>query len=73
MWSHRPKHLLTLISNNTAWNWGSYVGFFWAGMTALCFVWAYFRLPETKGLTYAELDELFQAKVPARQFGKSRT
>ncbi|KAK6441829.1 hypothetical protein LTR95_001938 [Oleoguttula sp. CCFEE 5521] len=64
--------LTPYMLNNTAWNWGSYVGFFWAGMTALCFVWAYFRLPETKCLTYAELDELFQAKVPARQFGKSR-
>ncbi|OQO06076.1 hypothetical protein B0A48_08664 [Cryoendolithus antarcticus] len=65
--------LTPYMLNNTAWNWGSYVGFFWAGMTALCFVWAYFRLPETKGLTYAELDELFQAKVPARQFGKPKT
>lgn len=31
-------------------------------------VWAYFRLPETKGRTFRELDILFENKVPARQF-----
>ena len=47
-------------------------GFFWAGMTALCFIWAFFRLPETKGLTFAELDVLFEKRVAARNFKKAR-
>ena len=43
-------------------------GFFWAGCTALCLIWAFFRLPETKGLTFAEIDVLFAQKVSARKF-----
>ena len=37
--------LTPYMLNNTAWNWGAKTGFFWAGMTALCIVWAFFRLP----------------------------
>ncbi len=44
------------------------LGFFFGGLAALCFVWAYFRVPETVGRTYEELDILFERKVPARQF-----
>lgn len=43
-------------------------GFFWAGSCSLCFLWAYFRLPETKDRSPAELDRLFIDKVPARKF-----
>lgn len=32
--------------------------------------WAYFRLPETGGFSYAELDILFANRVPARKFTK---
>ncbi len=39
-----------------------------AAMSLLCLVWAYFRLPETKDRTYAELDILFEFRVPARKF-----
>ena len=31
-------------------------------------VWAYFRLPETKDRSASELDELFERRIPARQF-----
>ena len=45
-----------------------YTGFVWGG-TALCtFVWAFFRLPESSGRTYEELDILFAKQVPARKF-----
>jgi SP family general alpha glucoside:H+ symporter-like MFS transporter len=30
--------------------------------------WAFFRLPEPKGRSYAELDVLFESRVPARKF-----
>lgn len=34
-------------------------------------LWAVFRLPETKGRTYAELDWLFAKHTPAREFKKA--
>lgn len=43
-------------------------GFCWAGTAFCSMVWAYFRLPETKGRTFDELDVLFANKVPTRQF-----
>lgn len=49
-------------------NWKGKTAFFWGGMSFLCFLWGYYRLPECKGRTYEELDILFQKRVPARQF-----
>ncbi|OAQ80460.1 sugar porter (SP) family MFS transporter [Purpureocillium lilacinum] len=57
--------------SSTAWNWGARAAFFWAGSCLLSVVWVYFRLPEPKGRTYAELDELFEKKVPARKFAST--
>ena len=34
----------------------------------LCAVWTYFRVPEPKGRTYAEMDLLFESRVSARKF-----
>ncbi|RAL11378.1 general substrate transporter [Aspergillus homomorphus CBS 101889] len=59
-----------LMLNPTAWNWRGYAGFFWFGSAFLTFVWSYFRLPETKGRTYEELDLMFAREVPTREFGK---
>lgn len=44
------------------------LGFFFGGLGVLCYAWAYFRMPETMGRTYEELDLLFDKKVPAREF-----
>ncbi|KAF2712542.1 general alpha-glucoside permease [Pleomassaria siparia CBS 279.74] len=55
-----------------AWNWGPKAAFFWAGSNALFSVYIFFRMPETKGRTYAELDILFENKIAARQFAKTR-
>jgi MFS transporter, SP family, general alpha glucoside:H+ symporter len=57
--------------NPTAWNWGNYTGFFWAGLCALSTVYTYFRVPEPRGRTFAELDLLFERKVSARKFAKT--
>lgn len=46
------------------------LGFFFGGLGFLCLIWAYFRMPETMGRSYAELDLLFDRKVPAREFKK---
>lgn len=58
--------------NATAWNWRGRAGFFWAGSCLLITIWAYFRLPETKGRSPAEIDKLFMDKVPARQFASTK-
>ncbi|KAH0277784.1 sugar porter family MFS transporter, partial [Aureobasidium melanogenum] len=57
--------------NPDAWNWGAKAGFFWASTGALCAVWTYFRVPEPKGRTYAEMDMLFEARVSARKFSET--
>ncbi|KAH7309712.1 general substrate transporter [Stachybotrys elegans] len=57
--------------SSAAWNWGSRTAYFWAGTCFLCVVWVFFRLPEPKGRTYAELDLLFEQRVPARKFAKT--
>ncbi|KAJ5273703.1 hypothetical protein N7478_008828 [Penicillium angulare] len=57
--------------NPTAWNASGKTGFFWGSTAFIAFVWAYFRLPEPKGRTYAELDILFAKKVPARKFAST--
>lgn len=54
--------------NPIEWNWKGKAGFFWAGTAALTATWSYFRLPETKGRTYEELDLLFHKGVSARKF-----
>ena len=33
----------------------------------------YFYMPETKGRTPAEIDEMFEAGIPARKFASTRT
>jgi SP family general alpha glucoside:H+ symporter-like MFS transporter len=52
----------------TAWNFGNYAGFFWAGSCFLAIVYTYFRVPEPAGRTFAELDLLFERRVSARKF-----
>lgn len=58
--------------NPTAWDWGNYAGFFWAGSCFLSIVYTFFRVPEPRGRTFAELDLLFERKVPARKFAKTQ-
>lgn len=57
--------------NPDAWNWKGKAEFFWAGMASLCFMWTYFRLPEPKGRTYAEMDVLFEQGIDARRFNSA--
>lgn len=58
--------------NPSAWNWKNYTGFFWGGICFCCIIYTYFRLPEPKGRTFAELDLLFEKGVPARKFSSTR-
>ncbi|KAK7409302.1 hypothetical protein QQX98_008542 [Neonectria punicea] len=68
---------LTAIFNNavtprmisaSGWGWGAKTGLFYAGTNLLCFIWCWFRLPETKDRTFGEIDILFDNRVPARKF-----
>ncbi|KAK4935217.1 hypothetical protein LTR10_023679 [Elasticomyces elasticus] len=60
--------LTTYQLNPTAWAWGAKSGFFWAGSAILGLLFTWFYIPEPKGRTVAELDLLFEKKVPARSF-----
>lgn len=44
--------------------------FFWGSLSFLTTVWGFFRLPETKDRTFAEMDFMFQKGVPARKFAE---
>lgn len=56
--------------NPTAGNWKGKTALFWCVCAFLFFVWAFFRLPETKGRTFEELDIMFAKGIPARDFAK---
>lgn len=54
--------------NPLSWNWGAKSFYFWSAAACFCLIYCYFRLPETKGLTYHELDILFEKRAGARKF-----
>ncbi|KAH9894604.1 general substrate transporter [Xylariomycetidae sp. FL2044] len=49
-------------------NLGGKVGFVFFGLSLPMCIFQYFNLPEMKGRNYAELQEMFDRKLPARQF-----
>ncbi|RSH93089.1 hypothetical protein EHS25_007442 [Saitozyma podzolica] len=51
------------------WNWGAKAAYFWLGGNLGVTIWAFFRLPETRGLSYAEMEILFANRISARKFG----
>ncbi|KAJ5133367.1 hypothetical protein N7448_001604 [Penicillium atrosanguineum] len=63
--------LTPYMLNPSAWDWGNYTGFFWGGICFLCIIYAYFRVPEPSGRSFAELDLLFERGVSARKFAEA--
>ncbi|KAF5987165.1 major facilitator superfamily transporter [Fusarium coicis] len=61
-------YLASRLLNPTGWNLGGKCGYVWGGTAVVCFVSAYFFLPELKDRSYRETDILFKRKVPARKF-----
>jgi SP family general alpha glucoside:H+ symporter-like MFS transporter len=54
--------------NADGWNWGAKSGYFFLGFDIAFFIYLYFYLPETRNRTTAEIEYLFQKKVPCRKF-----
>lgn len=44
------------------------LGFFFGGLSLISLAWSYFRLSETMGRTYEELDLMFEKDVKTREF-----
>ncbi|KAF4470889.1 maltose permease [Fusarium albosuccineum] len=60
--------IMPKMLNPSAWDLEGKSCFVYAGTSFLCLIWCYFRLPETKKLTYLELDILFEKKAPTSKF-----
>ncbi|RFU31066.1 hypothetical protein B7463_g5294, partial [Scytalidium lignicola] len=56
--------------NTTDLNWGPKYGYIWAGSNLICLVVFFLFIPEMKGRSLEEVDEMFQNRVPRRQFPK---
>lgn len=48
--------------------WGPQYGFIWFPSCIIATLWVWLFLPETKGRTLEEIDEMFEARLPARKF-----
>lgn len=60
--------IVTHALNPLGWNLKGRTNWIWCGTCFLSFIYCYFRLPEAKGLTYHELDILFEKGADARKF-----
>lgn len=61
-------YLASRLLNPTGWNLAGKCGYVWGGTALVCWIGAYFGLPEMKHRSYRELDILFHRRVPARKF-----
>jgi MFS transporter, SP family, general alpha glucoside:H+ symporter len=61
-------YLASKLLNPTGWNVAGKCGYVWGGTAVVCWILAYFGLPELKGRSYREADILFNRKIGARKF-----
>lgn len=61
-------YLASQLLNPTGWNLAGKCGYVWGSTAVVCWLSAYFFLPELKHRTYRESDILFNRRVPARKF-----
>ncbi|GHJ86361.1 hypothetical protein NliqN6_2763 [Naganishia liquefaciens] len=54
-------------------NWGVRIGYLFGGLTFLGMIVVYFFMPETKGRSAQEMDELYARGIPARKFHLTET
>ncbi|KAJ8110487.1 hypothetical protein ONZ43_g5857 [Nemania bipapillata] len=50
--------------------WGPKYGYIWTGSCVIAGTWIWLYLPEVKGRTLEQIDEMFEARVSARKFRK---
>ncbi|KAJ9114712.1 hypothetical protein QFC22_005588 [Naganishia vaughanmartiniae] len=60
-----------LLSADYGAKWGAKTGYLFAGLGAVCIVLLWFFIPDFTGRSYAQLDELFLRKIPARKFAST--
>lgn len=61
-------YLASQMLNPTGWNLAGKCGYVWGSTAIVCWLLAFFFLPELKNRSYRESDILFNRKVPARKF-----
>ncbi|KAL5049177.1 hypothetical protein BDW71DRAFT_176296 [Aspergillus fruticulosus] len=71
VWSIVFAVVIPYAMNEDQGNWRGKMGFLFAGTSALCTIYCYWCLPETKGRTFEELDVLFEKRVPSRKFASA--
>jgi SP family general alpha glucoside:H+ symporter-like MFS transporter len=65
--------VIPYIFNPNQANLGARTSFIFGGLAVFCLIYLWFYQPESAGRTYAELDEMFMKKVPARKFKGYKT
>ncbi|KAL7920138.1 general substrate transporter [Trichoderma austrokoningii] len=61
-------YLASKLLNPTGWNLAGKCGYVWGSTAVVCWLMAYFFLPELKHRTYRETDILFNRRISARKF-----
>ena len=61
-------YLASQLLNSTGWDLAGKCGYVWGSTAVVCWVMAYFFLPELKHRSYREADILFHRRIPARKF-----
>lgn len=54
------------------WGLGTRAALVWAGTSFICWCWAFVRLPEMKDRTPAQIDIMFERKLPAHSWSKAQ-
>ncbi|KAI1370304.1 MFS transporter [Hypoxylon crocopeplum] len=54
--------------NPASLGWSAKYGYIWFGANVIVFIFTWFCIPETRDRTLEEINELFEANVPARKF-----
>lgn len=67
------SYTVPLLLSNQGANLGEKTGLFFGGLSWLYLIPVIFLFPEVKGRTYQELDELFERKIKAWNFAKTKT
>jgi len=61
-------YLASQMLNTTGWDLAGKCGYVWGSTACVCWMMAYFFLPELKHRSYREADILFNRKISARKF-----